>query len=77
MGDTLGVFFLPRPIAVTHSSLSPGRFFVVNEIKAFLAHTIVTYDIKFEDGKQAPPSLIINSSRVPRNANAMFRKRQK
>jgi cytochrome P450 len=55
----------------------PGRFFAINEVKAFLAHIIVTYDIKFESGKQAPPSLIISSARIPRKANAMFRKRQK
>jgi hypothetical protein len=71
------VFFSPRPIAVIHIPLSPGRFFAINEVKAFLAHIIVTYDIKFESGKQAPPSLIISSARIPRKANAMFRKRQK
>jgi hypothetical protein len=48
------VFFLPQSIAVTHISVSPGRFFAVNEVKAFLAHVVVTYDIKFEEGKQAP-----------------------
>ncbi|KAH9025148.1 cytochrome P450 [Lactarius hengduanensis] len=55
----------------------PGRFFAVNEVKALLAHVIVTYDIKFEDGKQAPRSLLIGSLRVPGKANAMFRKRQR
>ena len=79
MGDTLGFLFC---FASTHcsdsySSFSPGRFFAVNEVKACLAHLIVTYDIKFEDGKRAPPCLIINVARVPRKANAMFRKRQK
>jgi len=55
----------------------PGRFFAVNEVKALLAHVVVTYDIKFEVGKQAPRSLIINSVRIPGKANVMFRKRQK
>ncbi|KAI9465137.1 cytochrome P450 [Lactarius psammicola] len=55
----------------------PGRFFAVNEVKTLLAHILVTYDIKFEEGKQAPRSLIIKSVRVPGKANAMFRKRQK
>ncbi|KAI9447172.1 cytochrome P450, partial [Lactarius psammicola] len=55
----------------------PGRFFAVNEVKALLAHIVVTYDIKFEEGKQAPRSLHIGSMRVPGKANVMFRKRQR
>jgi cytochrome P450 len=55
----------------------PGRFFAVNEVKAFLAHIVVTYDIKFEEGKQAPRELHVGSMRIPRGANVMFRKRQK
>ncbi|KAH9055827.1 cytochrome P450 [Lactarius deliciosus] len=55
----------------------PGRFFAVNEVKALLAHVVVTYDIKFEEGQQAPRSLLIGSLRVPGKANAMFRKRQR
>ena len=71
------VLFLPQPFAVAHTfSISPGRFFAVNEVKAFLAHVLVTYDIKFERGEQAPPPLYIGSMRVPREANVMFRKRQ-
>ncbi|KAI9441476.1 cytochrome P450 [Lactarius indigo] len=54
----------------------PGRFFGVSEVKALLAHIVVTYDIKFEEGKQAPRSFSIGSMRVPGKANAMFRKRQ-
>jgi cytochrome P450 len=55
----------------------PGRFFAVNEVKALLAHIVVTYDIKFEDGEQAPRSIHIGSMRsMPGKANAMFRKRQ-
>ncbi|KAF8274996.1 cytochrome P450 [Lactarius quietus] len=55
----------------------PGRFFAVNEIKALLAHVVLMYDIKFEEGKQAPRGLYIGSMRFPREANVMFRKRQK
>ncbi|KAI9434726.1 cytochrome P450 [Lactarius indigo] len=55
----------------------PGRFFAINEIKALLAHVVVTYDIKFEEGIQAPRSLLIGSLRIPGEANAMFRKRQR
>ncbi len=81
MGDTLGVFVL-FCFASTHRGhsyfpISPGRFFAVNEVKALLAHVVVTYDIKFEEGKQAPRSLHIGSMRVPGKANAMFRKRQR
>ncbi|KAH9047277.1 cytochrome P450 [Lactarius hengduanensis] len=55
----------------------PGRFFAVNEVKALLAHVVVTYDVKFEEGKQAPSSFSIGSMRVPGKANVMFRKRQR
>ncbi|KAH9036363.1 cytochrome P450 [Lactarius pseudohatsudake] len=55
----------------------PGRFFAVNEVKALLAHVVVTYDIKFEEGTQPPRGFIINSIRMPGKADAMFRKRQK
>ena len=79
MGDTLGVFVV---LASTHRSdsgfsISPGRFFVVNEIKALLAHIVVTYDVKFEEGSQAPRSFHVGSMRIPGKANAMFRKRQR
>ncbi|KAH9072829.1 cytochrome P450 [Lactarius deliciosus] len=55
----------------------PGRFFAVSEVKTLLAHVVVTYDIKFEEGKLAPSSFSIGSMRVPGKANAMFRKRQR
>ena len=58
-------------------SISPGRFFAVNEVKALLAHVVVTYDIKFEEGKQAPRCVHIGSIGIPGKANAMFRKRQR
>jgi cytochrome P450 len=55
----------------------PGRFFAANEVKALLAHILVTYDIRFEEGKQAPRTLILNTMRIPGKANVMFRRRQK
>ena len=55
---------------------SPGRFFVANELKAMLAHVVVTYDVKFEDGLAAPPKLCIGSLLAPGKAKVMFRKRQ-
>ncbi|KAH9975535.1 cytochrome P450 [Lactifluus volemus] len=54
----------------------PGRFFAATELKALLAHMVVTYDMKFEEGKGAPPQLWIAGGYIPRNANVMFRKRQ-
>ncbi|KAH9959807.1 cytochrome P450 [Russula dissimulans] len=56
---------------------SPGRFFAVNEIKALLAHIIMTYDFRFDEGKGAPPHLCAGLFRSPRNADILFRKRQK
>jgi len=55
----------------------PGRFFAVNEVKALLAHVVVTYDMKFEEGKGAPPELCISGNRIPGSTNIMFRTRQK
>jgi hypothetical protein len=69
--------FCPDPPHHSYFSISPGRFFAVNEVKALLAHIVVTFDIKFEEGKQAPRSIHIGSMRIPGKANAMFRKRQR
>ncbi len=87
MGDMFGEFFCFRfylELSMcwphrnhSYSPISPGRFFAANEVKALLAHIVVMYDIKFEEGKQAPRSFIINSVRIPGRANAMFRKRQR
>ncbi|KAJ6569230.1 cytochrome P450 [Mycena capillaripes] len=33
----------------------PGCFFAVNELKAMLAHILMTYDVKFEDERTSPP----------------------
>ncbi|KAI9465950.1 cytochrome P450, partial [Lactarius psammicola] len=41
----------------SYSPISPGRFLAVNEVKALLAHILVTYDIKFEEGKTGPTQL--------------------
>ncbi|KAF8467591.1 cytochrome P450 [Russula ochroleuca] len=54
----------------------PGRFFVVNEMKALFAHIIATYDIEFEEGKGAPREFCIGGMRLPGTANVMFRTRQ-
>ncbi|OBZ73430.1 Ent-kaurene oxidase [Grifola frondosa] len=55
----------------------PGRFFVVNEMKAMLAHVVMTYDVKMEEEGVLPPHSHFKSSFVPnRNAKVLFRKRQ-
>ncbi|KAI0254422.1 cytochrome P450 [Lactifluus subvellereus] len=54
----------------------PGRFFAANEVKALLAHMVVTYDMKFEEGKCAPPDHCIAGMCIPGRTNVMFRKRQ-
>jgi hypothetical protein len=82
MGDMLGEFFLASDVCllnqVTHiPSISPGRFFAANEVKALLAHILVTYDVRLEEGKRAPRTFIIDLMHVPEKANVMFRKRQK
>jgi hypothetical protein len=58
-------------------TISPGRFFAVNEIKGLFAYLIATYDIKFEEGQSAPDGHYIPGGRTPAPANLMFRARQK
>jgi hypothetical protein len=55
---------------------SPGRFFAINEIKALVAHIILEYDIKVENGKGLPHQARIGSLYFLRNADLLFRKRQ-
>jgi len=55
----------------------PGRFFAINGIKGLLAHIIVTYDVKFEEGKGAPPQRVLSLLRGPRDTDLLFRKRGK
>lgn len=59
------------------SFLSPGRFFAVNVMKALIAHIIVTYDFKFEDGEGHPDERRTGLFRTPGNADLLFRKRRK
>lgn len=52
------------------------RFFAANELKAMLAHVVLSYDIKFEDGGR-PPNEWFSVNCVPNmTAKVMFRKRQ-
>jgi hypothetical protein len=65
---------LPNPLPF---SISPGRFFAVNEMKALFAYIVATYDVKFEEGNGVPRDHCIAGFRFPGNANVMFRTRQK
>ena len=56
---------------------SPGRFFVASELKAFLAHLVMNYDIKMEKEGQVPPVRWFGTRLfVSRKAEVMFRERQ-
>lgn len=41
-----------------------------------LAHVVVTYDVKFPDGKGFPPNFFLGTACIPSPAEVMFRKRQ-
>ncbi|KAI9509456.1 cytochrome P450 [Russula earlei] len=55
----------------------PGRFLAAYEMKALLGHFLVTYDMKFEEGKGIPREHGTGLSRFPGDANVLFRRRQK
>ncbi len=80
LGDTHGKYSCPQFIILDLTLLivlSPGRFFVVDEIKALFAYIVATYDIKFEEGKGVPGGWCLAEVRWPGNTNLMFRARQK
>ena len=68
--------FLRRLINSLFSVASPGRYLAAIEMKALLAHIVVTYDIKFEEGKGVPCERQLGLFRLPGDANLLFRKRQ-
>ena len=80
-GDTHGKYsclcFMILDVITLLFGISPGRFFAVNEVKALFAHIVATYDVKFEDGKEAPQDVCIAALRFPGKANVMFRARRK
>ncbi|OBZ66897.1 Ent-kaurene oxidase [Grifola frondosa] len=54
-----------------------GRFFTVNELKAMLAHVVMTYDVKMEEKGVLPPHSNIGSLFITNGkAKVLFRKRQ-
>ena len=46
-------------------------------MKALLAYIVVTYDLKLEEGKEVPHGFELGTARIIRNADVLFRKRQK
>ncbi|OBZ73466.1 Ent-kaurene oxidase [Grifola frondosa] len=63
--------------ARARSTRCPGRFFAANELKAMLAHVVMTYDVKMEEEGVLPPHSHFGTAFVPnRTAKVLFRKRQ-
>ncbi|KAI0731494.1 cytochrome P450 [Fomitopsis betulina] len=55
----------------------PGRFFAANELKAMLAHVVVTYDIKSENPGRMPKERWFGTMLVPdSSAEVLFRRRR-
>ncbi|KAJ6561500.1 cytochrome P450 [Mycena vulgaris] len=52
----------------------PGRFLAANVLKLLLAHVIMTYDVKFPDGKRAETKWTAIVSSADAKAEVMFRK---
>ena len=46
-------------------------------MKALIAHIIVTYDFKFEEGKGVPPERHFGLFCAPGDADVLFRERRK
>ena len=70
--------FTASPNTPHHASIdSPGRYFATYGLKALLAHVLVTYDVKVEEGKELPRGRFVGPSHIPESANLLFRKRQK
>ena len=46
-------------------------------MKALLAYIVVTYDLKLEEGKKVPSDINFAAALIPRDADVLFRKRQK
>ncbi|THH19419.1 hypothetical protein EW146_g1766 [Bondarzewia mesenterica] len=57
----------PEYLAFGHGKHAcPGRFFAASELKAMLAHIVLTYDVRFEDGKTKPPNVYLGPHLVRR-----------
>ncbi|KAL1937274.1 hypothetical protein VTO73DRAFT_13883 [Trametes versicolor] len=51
----------------------PGRFFAAVQMKALLAHIVLTYDIRFEEGKTIPGRRFVAGVLLPGKSNLEFR----
>ncbi|KAF9246259.1 cytochrome P450 [Melanogaster broomeanus] len=67
----------PQYLAFGHGRHAcPGRFYAASVLKTMLAHIVVSYDIKLEDGVTRPKSLRVGPFTIAnRSAKVMFRKR--
>ncbi|ESK83170.1 cytochrome p450 [Moniliophthora roreri MCA 2997] len=55
----------------------PGRFFAVNELKALIAHILLTYDLKLENEGAMPPVRWFGASGIQDDkTRVLFRKRR-
>jgi len=53
-----------------------GRFFAAAVMKIMLAHTVLHYDVRFEDGVR-PKDIVIGTNNLPNpNATILFRRRR-
>lgn len=77
MENMLGELFLIWVAAHPQSTItSPGRFFAANELKAMMAHIVISYDIKFENEGIRPPNVPFSLTLIPApTAKVLFRKR--
>ena len=47
------------------SYLSPGRHLAANELKTMLAYSVLTHDIKPEDGQERLKSVDVKTATIP------------
>lgn len=60
---------------ICKSNSSPGRFFVISELKAMLALVLLKYDVRLEDGKR-PENVLFGIHSLPNmQANVLFKLR--
>ena len=59
------------------SLLSPGRFFVANELKAMLAYLVVNYDIELEEGTVRSEPRFVGLTAAPPSTEARIRLRKR
>ncbi|EIW62395.1 cytochrome P450 [Trametes versicolor FP-101664 SS1] len=53
----------------------PGRFFAAIQLKALLAHIVLTYDVRFEEGRGTPERRFVAGVLLPGKADLEFRQR--